>query len=105
MMAIEDRQSIGAMRAVSALLGRRVGGSTGTNIWSCLMLIREMAAAGKTGSIVTLLCDSGDRYSGTYYNDDWLKSHQIDWQADCREVFDALASDAEQANFPGVDVC
>ena len=31
-----------------------------------------MAAAGECGSVVTLLCDSGERYRSTYYNDAWL---------------------------------
>lgn len=31
-----------------------------------------MRAAGETGSIVTLICDSGIRYAGTYFNDEWV---------------------------------
>lgn len=79
MVVVQDWQSIGAMRAISARLGRRVGGSTGTNIWACVTLIEEMAAAGERGAIVTLLCDSGDRYHDTYYDDDWLAARGIDW--------------------------
>jgi cysteine synthase A len=37
-----------------------------------------MAARGERGSIVTLLCDSGERYAGTYFNDDWLAEQGID---------------------------
>ncbi len=29
-----------------------------------------MKARGETGSIVTLLCDSGERYLDTYFNDE-----------------------------------
>ena len=42
------------MRAGSAVLGRRVGGSTGTNLWGAFGLIAQMRAAGRTGSVVTL---------------------------------------------------
>jgi cysteine synthase A len=49
-----------------------VGGSTGTNIWGAFGLIAEMIAAGRTGSVVTLLCDGGDRYSQTYFDDTWV---------------------------------
>ncbi len=80
MIAVEDAHSIGAMHALTALLGRRVGGSTGTNIWACLAIADEMAATGQSGSIVTLLCDSGDRYSSTYYDADWLASSGLAWQ-------------------------
>ena len=81
MIAVDDADSIGAMRALSARLGRRVGGSTGTNIVACMTLIAEMAAAGESGSVVTLLCDGGDRYGCTYYDDSWLTDCGIDWHA------------------------
>ena len=80
MIAVPDADSVGAMRALSARLGRRVGGSTGTNLWGCALLAEEMHAAGHSGSIVTLICDGGDRYSTTYYDDAWLASHNLDWR-------------------------
>ena len=80
MEAVEDADSIGAMRALSARLGRGVGGSTGTNLWACARLIEEMAQAGETGSVVTLLCDGGDRYGATYYDDAWLAAKGLEWQ-------------------------
>lgn len=81
MIAVEDGDSIGAMRALSDTLGRRVGGSTGTNLWACAQIIAEMAAIGQTGSITTLLCDGGDRYGCTYYDDSWLNWRQLAWKA------------------------
>lgn len=80
MIAVEDAQSIGAMRAVSRRLGRNVGGSTGTNIFACAQLIREMSAQGIGGSVVSILCDGGERYHCTYYDDDWLAARGIEWQ-------------------------
>ena len=78
MMAVEDADSIAAMRALSHRLGRNVGGSTGTNLIACLALAQEMVDAGTSGSIVTLLCDGGERYSCTYYQDGWLKDRGVD---------------------------
>ena len=78
MMRVPDAASIAAMRAAATLLGRRVGGSTGTNLWGAFALIAELRAAGHTGSVVTLLCDSGDRYARTYYDDDWLAEQHLD---------------------------
>jgi cysteine synthase A len=80
MIAVEDGDSIGAMRALGQVLGRRVGGSTGTNLWACARLIREMAARGERGSIVTLLCDGGDRYGCTYHDERWLTDSGLTWQ-------------------------
>lgn len=86
MIAVEDAESIGAMRAVSEVLGRPVGGSTGTNIWACLHLAQEMREQGTSGSIVTLLCDSGDRYGCTYYSDDWLDARRVAWREPAAQV-------------------
>ena len=59
MIAVPDEASLAAMRVLGERLGRRCGGSTGTNLWGCAVLISEMAARGETGSIVSLLCDPG----------------------------------------------
>ncbi|WP_067815879.1 PLP-dependent cysteine synthase family protein [Nocardia inohanensis] len=72
MIEVPDAASIAATRVASAALGRRVGGSTGTNLWGAFALIADMISEGRRGSVVTLLCDGGDRYAGTYFNDDWV---------------------------------
>ena len=37
-----------------------------------------MVAAGRTGSVVTLLCDPGERYLDKYYSDAWLEEQGLD---------------------------
>ena len=37
-----------------------------------------MVAAGRRGSVVTLLCDGGERYAHTYYSDDWVSGQGLD---------------------------
>ncbi|MDR3497504.1 MAG: PLP-dependent cysteine synthase family protein [Ancalomicrobiaceae bacterium] len=76
--AVDDDWSIGAAWLMSRLLGRRVGGSTGTAFVACLRIMAEMRACGEAGSVVTLLCDSGERYRTTYYDDAWLVAHGVD---------------------------
>ena len=61
-----------AMRVLSRSLHRQVGGSTGTGFYGALRLVAEMLDAGHDGSVVTLICDSGERYRHTYYDDEWL---------------------------------
>ena len=78
MLRVPDAASIATMRWVSDRLGRTVGGSTGTNVWASLQVIERMRAAGEAGSVVTLLCDAGERYASTYYDDAWLAEHGID---------------------------
>ncbi|MEO8889130.1 MAG: PLP-dependent cysteine synthase family protein, partial [Jatrophihabitantaceae bacterium] len=77
MIAVPDAASIAAARAVEPIMGRRVGASTGTNLWGVLHLAAEMHARGEQGSIVTLLCDGGERYAHTYFDDDWLAEQGI----------------------------
>lgn len=77
MEVVDDAASIAAARVLSEHLGRRVGGSTGTNLVACARLATEMADAGVDGSIVTLLCDSGDRYASTYFNDAWIAARGL----------------------------
>jgi cysteine synthase len=78
MISVPDAASIAAARHVSAVLGRRVGPSTGTNLWGAFCLLAEMVAAGRSGSVVTLLADSGDRYADTYFCDEWVAAQGLD---------------------------
>ena len=78
MVRVPDPASVAAAHQVSRVLGRRVGPSTGTNVWGAFGLIAEMASAGLSGSVVTLICDSGDRYTDTYFDDTWLAAHDLD---------------------------
>jgi cysteine synthase A len=91
MESVPDAASVAAMRWTSERLGRSVGGSTGTNMWGALTLVGEMVAAGRRGSVVTLICDGGARYAHTYYDDDWVSGRG--WQLDgYRSVLDDFAA-------------
>jgi cysteine synthase A len=78
MVKVPDAASLATIRAVEPLLGRRVGGSTGTNLWGAFQIVAELRAAGRAGSVVTLLCDGGERYANTYYDDAWLAAQGLD---------------------------
>jgi cysteine synthase A len=78
MIAVPDAASIAMVRAMEPVLGRRIGPSTGTNLCGALRIATELRAAGRSGSIVTLLCDGGERYANTYFNDDWLAEQGLD---------------------------
>jgi cysteine synthase A len=78
MLRVPDAVSLAAMRVLSRKLGRRVGGSTGTNFVATCHHAAKMLAGGETGSLVTLICDSGERYANTYYSDEWLSEKGLD---------------------------
>lgn len=73
MIKVADMESINCMLWLETVLQRKVGPSTGTNMVGVLQLATEMCAKGETGSIVTLLCDRGDRYLDSYYDPEWVK--------------------------------
>jgi cysteine synthase A len=50
--------------------GLYLGGSTGINVAAAALLAREM---GRGHTIVTVLCDGGDRYRSRLYNPSWLR--------------------------------
>jgi cysteine synthase A len=78
MLGVPDGASVATMRFLNHRLGISAGPSTGTNVFGALRLACEMRADQAAGSIVTLLCDSGARYTTTYDDAAWLKAQGID---------------------------
>ena len=96
MVKVPDLWSLAAMHALSVRLGRRVGGSTGTNLVAALACAQSLKAKGQGGSIVTLLCDDGERYRHSYFNDDWLRMHGLE----CTAESDALDGLMDRGEWP-----
>jgi cysteine synthase A len=66
------------MQVLSRLLGRRVGASTGSNFIGVCWAASRMRSEARSGSIVSLICDSGERYAESYYNPGWLLAQGLD---------------------------
>lgn len=92
MIKAPDALSLAAMRRVSATLGRRVGGSTGTNFLGVMWAAQQMCDEGRSGSIVAILCDSGERYVHSYYDPDWYVRSGIDTDRADGQLQEALAA-------------
>lgn len=89
MLRVPDAASVATIHWLETILGRKVGASTGTNVWGALRLAARMRDEGRKGSIVTLLCDSGERYLETYYNPQWVEQNIGDlspWQAEINRL-------------------
>lgn len=78
MIRVPDVASFAAIHMLEKVLGRRFGGSTGTNMVATLQLAETMVQQRAEGSIVTLACDPGERYADTYFNDQWLRENGHD---------------------------
>lgn len=72
MIRVPDAASIATIHWLEHILNRKVGASTGTNVWGALQLAIQMRDRSQSGAIVTILCDSGERYLDTYYNPQWV---------------------------------
>jgi cysteine synthase A len=86
MLVVPNAATIAAMRLIEQLTGRRVGASTGTNIVGALGIAERMRQAGQAGSIVSLICDDGDRYTDTYWNDTWVHTRGWDIEPHLRRL-------------------
>ncbi|WP_298822455.1 PLP-dependent cysteine synthase family protein [uncultured Roseibium sp.] len=75
MIKVPDAASVATILWLEKLTGRKAGASTGTNLWGSMQIARKMLDQGEDGSIVTLMCDSGQRYLDTYYDPNWVKEH------------------------------
>ncbi len=78
MITVPDVASVAAMLFLETLTGRRTGASTGTNLWGAVRLACELVSSGHRGSVVTLICDGGERYADTYYSGSWLDAAGLD---------------------------
>ena len=97
---VPDAASIAGAQLLEHHLGRRYGGSSGTNLVACLQLAKAMLAQGEQGSIVSLLCDRGERYDRTLFDPQWRSRSGINPAPWLRRLH-AIAGDDVQA--PGAD--
>lgn len=92
MIQVPDAASIGAMRALRNILGTPPGASTGTGLYGAIRTLRRMYEKGERGTVVTVLCDRGERYEDTYYDEGWLRQQGIDYRPWQRTVKDFFAT-------------
>lgn len=98
MIRIPDVGSIAAAHVLSDRLCRKVGASTGTNFFGLLWIAANMMQEKREGSLVTLICDSGDRYSDTYFNPEWLKENNLDIAPWCKRLEQFLETGVYELN-------
>ncbi|WP_037571060.1 PLP-dependent cysteine synthase family protein [Phaeacidiphilus oryzae] len=90
MMKVPDAASVAAVRALEGTLGRKAGGSTGTGLWAAFRIVAEMRRRGERGSVVSLICDPGDRYLDKYYSDEWVAAQGLDLEPYAEVIRDFL---------------
>ncbi len=72
---LPDRTAMLMARRIAREEGILVGGSTGLNVALALDLAQELDDP--EACIVTILCDTGERYLSKLFNDDWMEENQM----------------------------
>ncbi len=74
-ITVSDKDAILLVRRMAKEEGLFCGGSTGVNVFAALEVARKLDDP--KACVVTVLCDTGERYLSKVYNDEWLRENQM----------------------------
>jgi cystathionine beta-synthase len=74
-ISVPDMEAMLAVRRVAREEALLSGGSTGVNLVAALDVARRVNDP--QALVVTVLCDTGERYLSKVYNDEWLRENQL----------------------------
>ncbi len=72
---VSDRDAMAMTRRLAREEGILVGGSAGLNVHIALEIAKEVDDP--EAMIVTILCDTGERYLSKVFNDEWMQENQL----------------------------
>ncbi|MGH7527799.1 MAG: pyridoxal-phosphate dependent enzyme [Gemmatimonadales bacterium] len=72
---VPDRTAFTMARRLAREEGILVGGSAGLNVWLALEVARELDDP--DALVITILCDTGERYLSKLFNDEWMQENQM----------------------------
>lgn len=72
---LSDKESFAMARRLAREEGILVGGSAGLNVALALQVAREVNDP--DACVVTILCDTGERYLSKLFNDEWMQENQL----------------------------
>ncbi|MES1260040.1 MAG: pyridoxal-phosphate dependent enzyme, partial [Gemmatimonadota bacterium] len=72
---VSDKDSMAMARRLAREEGILSGGSSGMNL--CVALDVARALDNPDACVVTILCDTGERYLSKVFNDEWLQENQL----------------------------
>jgi len=74
-MTVSDADAFRSARRLTREEGIFIGGSGGLNVFSALELARRLDDP--KALVVTILCDTGERYLSKLYDDTWMRENQM----------------------------
>jgi cystathionine beta-synthase len=74
-ITVSDAEAFRTARRLTREEGIFLGGSGGLNVWSALEVARRLDDP--DALVVTILCDTGERYLSKLYDDNWMRENQL----------------------------
>ncbi len=71
---VTDVAAFATARAVAAELGLMIGGSAGGSVHAALTRLEEFPAG---STVVTIVCDGGEKYLDTVFDDAWMAERDL----------------------------
>jgi len=72
---VPDREAFAMARRLAREEGMLVGGSAGLNVALAIEIARELDDP--AACVVTILCDTGERYLSKLFSDEWMQENQL----------------------------
>jgi cystathionine beta-synthase len=71
---VYDKEAFGTARAIARRTGLLIGGSAGGVVWQALGLLDALSPG---STMVGLVCDGGEKYLDSVFDDDWMKERDL----------------------------
>jgi cystathionine beta-synthase len=73
-LKVSDVEAFAAARAVARKLGLLIGGSAGGSVYAALTRLADFPPG---STVVTIVCDGGEKYLDTVFDDDWMSDRDL----------------------------
>ncbi|MCX4096186.1 PLP-dependent cysteine synthase family protein [Nocardia sp. alder85J] len=73
-LKVSDVAAFAAARAIARKMGLLIGGSAGGSVYAALTRLADFPPG---STIVTIVCDGGEKYLDTVFDDDWMNDRDL----------------------------
>jgi cystathionine beta-synthase len=94
---VSDRAAFATARVLARHAGLLVGGSAGGVVYQAL---RELSRVSAASTMVALVCDAGEKYLDSVFDDDWMRDRELldpAAEAEVAALLDDLATEGPRA--------